>query len=206
MVALWTPGCKESFRVVCCPCQPIHRQVSTALTFNRFFCTSVKCQFLVTLSSGPTLSLLARCWWKAVWFGYFGAFPPPPSFLSALSLFLSTGSSCFSCTSLAPSPYPPAHIHTEDLRQFSRRVLMNVFTCDNACYSLKNFGFQSKLVTYFAGLPCSVILQIKLGFTSKLHLQILKSPQPNTAVWIPVNTNFIDENGRIVTDTIKNVY
>lgn len=83
---------------------------------------------------------------------------------------------------------------------------MNVFTCDKACYSLKNFSFQSELVIYFAGLPCSVTLQIKLGFTFKLHLHMLKSPQPNTAVWVPVNINFIDENGRIVIDTIKNVY
>lgn len=45
----------------------------------------------------------------------------------------------------------------------------------------------------------------KLGFILKLHLQISKIPQSKTAVWIPVNTNYIVENWSILTDSIKNV-
>lgn len=65
-----------------------------------------------------------------------------------------------------PSPYPHTHICTENLRHFKQ-------TCFNVimpCYTLKNFSFQSER-RYSAGLPCSVTVQIKLGFILKLLLQ-----------------------------------
>lgn len=80
MVALWLPTCMEWFWVACCPCQPIHRQVSTALTFDGFFCMSVKSQFLVAL--GPFIITALKMLMECCLIGIF----PIPSFFSFSAL------------------------------------------------------------------------------------------------------------------------
>lgn len=133
--------------------------------FAGFCNTSVKSQFLVAVSSGHALSLFWRSWWEVAWLGYFVfPFSSPISSLFSLPLLLHWELP-FLHQSL-PSPYPHTHICTENLRHFKQ-------TCFNVimpCYTLKNFSFQSEH-RYSAGLPCSVTVQIKLGFILKLLLQ-----------------------------------
>lgn len=103
----------------CYPCQPIHRQVITALRFDEGFLYTYQVPVSYGIELRPFFITSLKMLMESCLIGMFCL----PFLLSHLVSPLSPpspGSSCLSYTSLLPSSYPHIHMHAKDLRHFRK--------------------------------------------------------------------------------------